>query len=134
MKSGVARKVTQYDLEGNEMLTYRSINEAAQETDSCASKISMCCQRQRETCHDYQWRYADDPNKDVKKLKRKFITGKRVAQCDEEGNILAVYPSFREAARSVNGTSSAISRVCSGLNIRHKGYKWKIVEDIVQEE
>ena len=58
----------------------------------------------------------------------------QVAQCDEEGKILNIYPSFKEAARAVNGTSSAISRVCSGTNIRHKGYKWKLVEEIVQED
>ena len=38
------------------------------------------------------------------------------------------------AAEAVGGTSSAISRVCSGTNIRHKGYKWKLVEEIVQED
>lgn len=29
---------------------------------------------------------------------------------------------------------TTISRVCSGTNIRHKGYKWKLVEEIVQED
>jgi len=70
----------------------------------------------------------------VTKIEKKFITGKKVAQCDENGNILAIFPSFKEAARAVDGTSSAISRVCSGMNIRHKGYKWKLVDDIVQED
>ena len=44
------------------------------------------------------------------------------------------YNISTKAARAVDGTSSAISRVCSGTNIRHKGYKWKIVEEIVQED
>lgn len=51
-----------------------------------------------------------------------------------EGNkLISAYDSFREAARAVNGTSSAISRICSGINKTHKGYHWKVVEDIVQE-
>lgn len=133
MKSGRQRAVIQYDLNGNEMMTFSGVTEAARETGCHQSKITLCCQRKRETTNDYQWRYADDIQ-DVKPLKKKYITGKRVAQCDEEGNILNIYNSFREAARAVDGTSSAISRVCSGTNIRHKGYKWKIVEEIVQED
>lgn len=133
-KSGVARAVIQYDLKGNEMMTFESASEAARQTGSSQSHITQCCKRQRETDHDYQWRYADDPNPDVHEVQKKFITGKKVAKCDEEGNILEIYPSFKEAARAVDGTSSAISRVCSGTNIRHKGYKWKLVEEIVQED
>ena len=134
VKSGRSRQVIQYDLQGNEMMTFVSLTEAARETNSNQAKITLCCQRKRDTHNDYQWRYADDPNKDVKSVAKQTYTGKRVAQCDENGNILNIYNSFKEAARAVDGTSSAISRVCSGMNTRHKGYKWKIVEEIVQED
>ena len=132
-KSGRTRAVIQYNLNGEQMATFESATEAARQTGGSQSKITMCCRRQRDSANDYQWRYYDDIQ-DVQKIEKKFITGKKVAQCDEEGNILKIYPSFREAARAVNGTSSAISRVCSGTNIRHKGYKWKLVEEIVQED
>ena len=132
-KSGRARAVVQYNLNGEQMATFESASEAARQTGGSQSKITMCCRRQRDSANDYQWRYYDDIQ-DVQKIEKKFITGKKVAQCDEEGNILKIYPSFKEAARAVNGTSSAISRVCSGTNIRHKGYKWKLVEEIVQED
>ena len=132
-KSGHARAVVQYNLNGEQMATFESASEAARQTGGSQSKITMCCRRQRDSANDYQWRYYDDIQ-DVQKIEKKFITGKKVAQCDEEGNILKIYPSFKEAARAVNGTSSAISRVCSGTNIRHKGYKWKLVEEIVQED
>ena len=132
-KSGRARAVVQYNLNGEQMATFESASEAARQTGGSQSKITMCCRGQRDSANDYQWRYYDDIQ-DVQKIEKKFITGKKVAQCDEEGNILKIYPSFKEAARAVNGTSSAISRVCSGTNIRHKGYKWKLVEEIVQED
>lgn len=131
--SGRARPVIQYNLDGMQMATFESASEAARQTGGSQSKITMCCRRQRQTANDYQWRYYDDIQ-DVTKIEKKFITGKKVAQCDENGNILAIFPSFKEAARAVDGTSSAISRVCSGTNIRHKGYKWKLVDDIVQED
>lgn len=126
------KPVVQYNLSGDRMVVFPSAMEAERQTGTPQSKITMCCQRKRETANDYQWRYEDDVQ-DVKKVEKRFITGRRVAQCDEDGNILNIYPSFKEAARAVNGTSSAISRVCSGTNIRHKGFKWKIVEEIVQE-
>lgn len=132
-KSGRKRAVIQYNLNGEQMATFESASEAARQTGGSQSKITMCCRRQRDSANDYQWRYYDDIQ-DVQKIEKKFITGKQVAQCDEEGNILNIYPSFKEAARAINGTSSAISRVCSGTNIRHKGYKWKLVEEIVQED
>lgn len=132
MNNGRKRAVIQYNLDGIKMMVFESATEAARQTGGSQSKICDCCKRHRETANDYQWRYADDIQ-DVKKVQKKFITGKKVAQCDEEGNILNIYPSFKEAARAVNGTSSAISRVCSGTNIRHKGYKWKLVDEIAQE-
>ena len=132
-QNGRKKAVIQYNLDGEKMMIFESATEAARQTGGSQSKITMCCRRQRETDNDYQWRYADDIQ-DVKKVQKKFITGKKVAQCDEEGNILNIYSSFKEAARAVDGTSSAISRVCSGTNIRHKGYKWKLVEEIVQED
>lgn len=133
MQSGRKKAVIQYNLNGDRMATFESATEAARQTGGSQSKITMCCKRQRETANDYQWRYYDDVQ-DVQKVEKRFITGKKVAKCDEEGNILEIFPSFKEAARAVNGTSSAISRVCSGTNIRHKGYKWKLVEEIVQED
>lgn len=133
MQNGRKKAVIQYNLNGDKMATFESASEAARQTGGSQSKITMCCKRQRETANDYQWRYYDDIQ-DVQKVEKRFITGKKVAKCDEEGNILEIFPSFKEAARAVNGTSSAISRVCSGTNIRHKGYKWKLVEEIVQED
>ena len=133
MQNGRKKAVIQYNLNGDRMATFESASEAARQTGGSQSKITMCCKRQRETANDYQWRYYDDIQ-DVQKVEKRFITGKKAAKCDEEGNILEISPSFKEAARAVNGTSSAISRVCSGTNIRHKGYKWKLVEEIVQED
>ena len=133
MQNGRKKAVIQYNLNGDRMATFESASEAARQTGGSQSKITMCCRRQRDSANDYQWRYYDDIQ-DVQKVEKKFITGKKVAKCDEEGNILEIFPSFKEAARAVNGTSSAISRVCSGTNIRHKGYKWKLVEEIVQED
>lgn len=134
--NGRARPVIQYSLDGIEMATFPSASEAARQTGSSQSKITMCCQRKRESANDYQWRYYDDLDRNVQKIKKRFITGKRVAKCNDNGEIIEIFPSFKEAARNVNGDSATISKICSGYKgiIRHKGYKWKLVDDIVQED
>jgi hypothetical protein len=59
-----------------------------------------------------------------------------VGQYTIEGKLIATYESYAAAARAVNGTSSAISRICAGAPglHTHKGFIWKSVEDIVQYE
>lgn len=137
IKTGLAssnRKtpVIQYNMNGEMMMGFNSIAEAEQATGVSHSKISLACQRKRRSAGDYQWRYAND-KQDVIKIKKKWFKGKKVAQCDENFNVLKIYDSYNEAARAINGTASAISRICSGTNQRHKGYRWKIVDDIVQD-
>lgn len=126
------KKVKQYSLNGVFMMEYESITDAAEQTESQAPKITLCCQRERQSTNQYQWRYSDDVQ-DVIKIERPKTLSKRVGQYNGD-ELIAVYVSFREAARVVNGTSSAISRVCSGVNKTHKGYSWKLVDDIVLED
>lgn len=65
---------------------------------------------------------------------RPSCTKKKVAQYDLSGKLIAIYNSYRDAAKAVNGTPSAISRICSGTPglHTHKGFVWKIAEEIVQ--
>lgn len=124
--------VVQYSMDGDRMMTFNSLAEAERQTGVSHSKISACCNRTRRSAGDYQWRYAKD-KQDVVRIEKKWFSGKRVAQCDEDFNIIHIYDSYSAAAKAINGTASAISRICSGTNQRHKGYRWKLVEEIVQD-
>lgn len=126
------RAVVQYSMDGQRMMTFNSLSEASKQTGVGQPKITLACQRKRRSAGDYQWRYADD-KQDVIKIEKKWFSGKKVAQCDEDFNVIAIYDSYTAAAKAVNGTESAISRICSGTNQRHKGYRWKIVDEIVQD-
>lgn len=132
-QQGRNRPVIQYSMDGNRMMIFQSLTEAEKQTGTLASKISLCCSRKRRSTNNYQWRYADD-KQDVVKIEKKWSSGNKVAQYDKNDILIAVYNSYSEAARAVNGEESAISRICSGTNQRHKGFYWKIVEEIVQEE
>lgn len=130
-QSAVKRKVIQYSLKGGLVAEYESITEAAEKTNSLAEKITMSCQGLRQTHNLFQWRYENDIQ-DIKSLDRPNTTPKKVAQLEGD-KVVATYESFREAARAVSGTSSAISRICSGKNKTHKGFGWKLVDEIVHE-
>ena len=135
MKPSTERRVIQYSLNGDKISEYRSITEAAKETNSISEKITMCCKFQRKTHNNFQWRYKEDEVSRLQKVDPPKTAKQKVAQLDPKtGEILAIYESLCAAARAVNGTQSAITHVIKGdkQTKTHKGYGWKLVEEIVQ--
>ena len=131
-----SRAVRQYSLMGVWLMSFDSATEASRQTGAQQSKITDCCKGNRRTAGNYQWRYEDQEIESLPAVPIPSCTKKKVAQYDTNNNLIAIYESYKEAARAVNGTSSAISRICSGTPglHTHKGFVWKIVEDIVQQE
>ena len=130
------RGIRQFNLDGQWMMDFESATEAARQTGCQQGKITEVCLGNRRTAGNYQWRYIDSDITELPAVSLPSCTKKKVAQYDKEGNLIAIYESYKAAARAVDGTPSAISRICSGhpqLHT-HKGFIWKIVEDIVQEE
>lgn len=52
---------------------------------------------------------------------------KKVAQYDDNENLVNVFISYQEAAKFVNGKPQGISRCCRGIRKHHRGYIWKEV-------
>lgn len=129
------KKVIQYSLDGKKIQEFISIAEAARQTNSNQAKITLCCQFKRQTHNSYQWRYKEDECETIQKVNIPSTTAKQVAQIDiNTGEIIAIYPSMSAAARAVDGTASAIINIVNHKKQTktHKGYGWKLVEEIVQ--
>lgn len=129
------RPVIQFELSGRRIAEYKSIAEACRITGSTGEKIVLCCQRLRTQHNGFQWRYKEDCCENIQPIKEYQTKKKKVAQVNPKTNeIIAIYDSLNEAARAVNGTQSAITHVIKGdkQTKTHKGFGWKIVEDIVQ--
>jgi WD40 repeat protein len=126
-KSTVARNVVQYSLSGEKIAEYKSVREASLSTESSEEKISMCCNNKRKSHNGYQWKFQNE-NLSFLPDYTPVTISKRVAQYRGD-KLIRVYDSIREAANSVNGTPSAISRVLSGTaqTKTHKGFSWKYV-------
>lgn len=130
------RPVRQYNLNGEWMMSFESASEAARQCGCDQSKITEVCRGNRRVAGNYQWRYEDLQLEKLDPVPLPSCTKKKVAQYTKNGKLVAIHESYSAAAKAVNGTSSAISRICSntpGLHT-HKGFIWKIVDDIVQEE
>ena len=134
LNSSHLKAVVQYDLNGNKLRTFESASEAARQLNLQQSKITDCCKRNRRRTGDFQWRYADEECLQLPPIAKENRPGTKVARCDDDLNVLQVYNSYQEAAQDVNGTYQAIAAICGGktVNIHHKGWRWKKVDDIVQ--
>ena len=126
--------VVQFSLEGKRLKEYVSLAEAARQTGSSVEKIVLCCQMQRKTHNNFQWRYKEDDASSIQATAEPKTLPKKVAQIDPKtGEILNVYDSMCQAAKAVGGTQSAITHVIKGdkSTKTHKGFGWKLVDDIV---
>lgn len=128
------REVVQFSLSGEKIAEYRSQSEAARLTNSLGEKICMCCRFEREQHNGYQWRYKSEAGDKIQPVAEYRTKKKRVAQIEpSSGQVIAIYDSIANAARAVNGTGSAISNIINHKKQTktHKGYEWKVVDDIV---
>lgn len=126
------KKVCQFDLDGNLIAEFESINKASEITG--ASKIVSCCTKQRLTSGGYIWRYKNEPisSEELEKIKTdtkfKSCNKRAVYRIDKDGS-KTWYESVRDAARQNKIHNSSIHAVCSGERCTAGGYKWNFVED-----
>lgn len=74
----------------------------------------------------YYWCYVDlYDNWKPKKKKKTGISGKKVCQCDLNGNLIKIWNSVKEAADSIGISASNISNVCAGRINSAGGYVWR---------
>jgi hypothetical protein len=132
----------QYDQNGKFIASYESTTKAAlsigkPQLQSC---IASCCRKEVKTSNNSYWRYAKDYEygKDLPSIEIDFpnLTGspKNVYQYDICGNFINSYPSITEAAKNINGSTSAISKVCKKELKMHKGFIWRYEQCIFTNE
>lgn len=121
----IKRAVNQYNLRHELINTFESIADAVAATG--ASKIREVANGGRKSSGGYIWEWAED-----------FIPedrgkAKKVAQIDDDGNVIAIFESISEASRITGANRKGISAVCLGKQKRCFSYKWKFFnDDIVQ--
>lgn len=130
------RPIRQFSADGKWLMDFESATDAARQCDLLPEKIIDVCRGNRKSHGKYQWRYQDSEITELPPVTTFINIGRKVGQYTLKGDLIMVYDSYREAARAVRGTPASISRVCSDPEHHHthKGFVWKIVDEIVQDD
>ena len=116
------KTVYQFDLQGNLIKVWKSASEAAKQftnVNSARTAISNNCLKKVNKAYGYFWSYKHIF--DYKETK-----GKSVAKYNDEGELLEIYDSIKEAAELNNiKTPSNISAAIAGKQKRCGGFRWR---------
>ncbi len=114
-----SKTVNAYTLDGKLINTYPSVSVAGKSLGINISTIYKICNNKLSTIKGFRFSYLDTPLEDIKSIKKEII------QLTLSGEYITTYSSVREAADSVNCTSTSISNVCKNKKKRCKGYLWQ---------
>ena len=122
--SRYSKKVYQKDLYTHEIINiFESVSEAAN-----FLKINRASFREALKNHNNEYRgFYWEIDNDSAKEERNF-SSRKVAQIDKNTDqIIQIFPSLSQAAESIKGHVSCISRVCKNKANTYKGFKWEYV-------
>lgn len=121
------KPINQYDLNGNFIKTWESINEAIRFYNNKA--IEFCCKGKRKSASGYQWKFYINDTDNISS-KKQSINERHILQYDLNGNFIKEYSKIQDACNEVGAFNSNISMCCSGKSKTCKGYIWKYKEEI----
>ena len=124
------KRVCKYDLNGKLIKIYKSLQEAAKENNTKYQSISAVCRHKRPQHNNYIYRYYNDLT-DLIYEKDNHKLGRFTAQLTEDGKIIQIFSSARQAAIAIGKNPSDgrnIRAVCSGKRQHAYGYRWKYID------
>ena len=124
------KPVEYYDIYGNYIETFNSAHQAARKTGIDCTSICECCRQEKRHTKGYQWKYVDS-NKIIKDISKDgiVIMKRKVFQYDLKGNLIKVYDSLKEAAKTTGIAKATICKVCCLKGNTAGGYVWRYEND-----
>jgi DNA-directed RNA polymerase subunit RPC12/RpoP len=120
----MSKPVVQFDLNGNFIKKYPSIQFAQRELK--ISHIWDCIIGRRKSAGGYQWRYLDDcDNVNHVCYEQSGKPKKSINQYDMNINLIKTWNSINEAARELNINKSGIIAVCNNRQKTAGGFIWR---------
>lgn len=116
----IKSRILQYDLNGNYVNTYDSINDVCKylERKHAQQAIKDVLMNRRKTAYGYVWRYEDNS-------KKRNVSLISILQLDLNGKVIGKYHSVKEASIKSNISVSSINNAISGRRKSAGGYIWK---------
>lgn len=126
MKLSKARKGTKLSSE-----TCKKISEKVRKSWTIERRKAFGDKHRGNKCLFYGKKFSEAEIKHLQEINRgaNSVLSKRVGQFDLDGNLIHIFGSVREAGRA-GFNHSAISGVCRGEHLTHKGFIWKYMEGL----
>lgn len=103
------KSIAMYNLNGDLIDSFNSVNEAARITNNVANAIGQAANGYSKSCGGYQWRlYEDVPVNQIDQYEEVLGNLVSVGQYDLDGNLLANFESYEEAERELGISDSQI--------------------------
>ena len=124
--------VYKFDLDGNLLQTYESMNDAAFNNNVSQADISSCCNGKKvATVGGFYWsKNKDFVLPDIKRQKRKVV------MYDLDGKMLKIFHSCIEASIDVfkdKSKQNGISKCANGETKTAYGYIWRYYENVLDD-
>lgn len=121
-------KINQYDLDGNFLKTYNSLQEASNLTKTRRTSISGCLSGTYKTANGFIWKKSNDNSIIPKNIK--YFLRNPIYQLDDNKNILKEFKSCTEAQDYLGLQKGKYKRIWANLDKNNKvyGYYWKRVK------
>ena len=123
------KAVDVYDKNKKYICTYESAAECARQLKVNNNSVQDCCTGKCIMCNgEYYLRYHDEPLDKYKLERVKKHSGQKVGKYTLKDELLEIYDSMADAARSLNiQHSSKISQCCNNKQKQAYGFKWKFI-------
>ena len=127
LKKVKAKKIYQYDLNGNLIQEFPSLREAERILNINHGNISKCCNGLYP--HTGGFIFKTDQSGIIQPVQNKKAEKKIVIEVSKDGSILQEFASIADAAKITGIDASNISRVCNGKkkDTYHRFFKFKEV-------
>ena len=115
------KKVEMYSFDGKLLQTFPSVSEAARQTGCERSAIKRCCRGELQSHGGYIWKCSE-----ILYEKKYNNTAKKIQQiCPDTNEVIQVFNSISQAAKSLGKETSLIRRVLNDEKRTAYGYRWK---------
>ena len=121
---GFKKEIHQFDLAGNLLYTYNSLEEASNSVETGKKDISRACWSANHLHKGHYWSFNTTENVlDTISDQRK----KKVAQLSLNEELIQIFPSASQASRSTGISKTCITRCCRKERENSGGYIWKYI-------
>ena len=125
LKKHFYKIVSQYDLNGNYIQTFKSMKDASKQTKTDYVTISSVCNNKASRiANGFQWKFGAN-KKNIGATRGK--SAKTIYKYDKSGNYICTFSTFKEAAKSVNRAPNSISRAVTTGRMSN-GFFWCLIK------